>query len=631
MLIFISGCSKSNISETNSDKKYIAGTYTASARGNNGDVVEVVCSETSIDSVTVKEHKETKGISDPEIERIPKDIVENQTLSVDIISGATNTCNAILSAAEECLKNAGGDIEALKTKTADNKPKVTESIEKQADVIVLGGGGAGVSAALATAEEGSSVIIVEKSAALGGNTILAGGGFNGVDPERQQNVEMNDAQIEEVRKLLAVEPKNELHKEIQQKVKEQFDEHLASGSKSLFDSVEFFTLQTYAGGDYVAKLPLVYETCKRATEGIKWLEDLGLKWNDKVRIYTGALWARSHDAQGYKSGIGFINVFTDTIKEKNLPVEIVYEVKADSLISENGRVVGATGKGQDGTEYTFKANKGVVLATGGFSANVEMRQKYNTLWADLGPNISTSNSPNITGDGIIMDEEIGANLIDMGMIQIIPTGTPPFLKNGSGYMGMGSNLYVNKNGERFVNENSRRDVLTKAVFEQEDSLYYIIVNEKNARIDENGITRFGVPVEDYIADGVTFKADTIEELATKIGMDPKVLGKTVDEWNEMCKTGIDNKFGRNVFLEDVWLNEGPFYASPRTPSVHHTMGGVEVDTEMHVINTSGEIIPGLYAAGEVTGGIHDSNRIGANAIPDALANGRVAGINVANE
>lgn len=604
---------------------YTPGVYTATAKGNNGDVtVEVTCDGDAIKSVVVTDHKETAGISDPALERIPGAIVDGQTLAVDAIAGCTVTSKAILTAVEECLRSAGGDIDALKVAKEKTQTEA-KSVEMTADLLVLGAGGAGMSAATVAGEQGASVIVVEKASVAGGNTILAGGGYNAVDPERQALIDLPDSQLEEVRRILAVEPKSDLHKELQATVQKQLDDYLSAGHKYIFDSVEFHTLQTYDGGDYVGNLPLIQITCARAAESVGWMSDYGLKWKDEVTTYVGALWPRSHEVQEYKSGLGFINIFLDTIEKKDLPVEILYEVRADSLIVEDGKVVGATAKGNDGTEYTFRANKGVLLATGGFAANPEMRVKYNTKWPDVGPSKPSTNTPFITGDGIIMAEAIGANLVDMEMIQLVPTADP---LNGAagGYVGNGASLYINKEGVRFVSEMARRDVLSTAIMEQTDGIYYLITNEKNAGLDKDGVNRFGNKIDDLLASGQVVKGETIEELAKNLGLDPAVVKDTVDKWNKMCKDNNDPEFGRTIFMENVWLDEGPYYASPRTPSIHHTMGGVQVDVNLHVLDTKGQIIPGLFAAGEVVGGVHGSNRLGANAIPDALSNGHAAAL-----
>ncbi len=609
-----------------SEAAYTPGIYTGEARGNNGTVtVQVTVSEDAITDITVEPNTETPSLAKTPLERIPQQVVENQSLKVDIVSGATFTSMAVINAISNALEQAGADLSALRKVEIPKEDRTGETVEMNADVVVVGGGGAGLSAALSSAMKGATVIVVEKTASLGGNTILAGGGYNAADPSRLAANEMTEGLMKIVEGLANAEPKNDLHAELMGKVRTQLEEYKASGSTALFDSPEFHAIQTWAAGDYEAKLDLVYALAQRAADSIGYIEEIGGVWRDKPITYVGALYPRSHEIQDAKSGQGFISVLVNKIEKENYPVEILYETPANEFIVENGKVVGVKATGAAGEAYVIKANNGVVLATGGFSANVEMRQKYNTQWPTLDQTIKTTNVSTITGDGIVMAENIGANLIQMNYIQLLIAD--PQNGNTSGFVGQGTGMYVNREGKRFINELSRRDELMKGILEQTDGMCFIIAGGKNANIDENGLNKYGQHIDDLIEMGKVFKADTLAELGELAGIDPVELEKSVAAWNEACRTGTDTEFGRASFEDIVTIYEGPYYASPRQPAVHHTMGGVEVDVECHVLNTAGEILPGLYAAGEVTGGIHGTNRVGANAIPDALANGRVAGQN----
>ena len=626
MALSLTACSKTE------EPAYKAGTYTSTVKGHNGDLtLEVVVTDDKIEAVAVTEHIETTGVADAALDRIPTAIVDGQTLAVDTIAGATVTSSAILAAAEAALTEAGADIESLKvSKTESNGPK--ELAVKSADVVIVGGGGAGMGAAVAAARECATVIVIEKTAMLGGNTVLAGGGYNAVDPAREDLLEITDAQIKTIETLLAVETKevhSDLHEQLKSKLQADFGAYKASGSTKLFDSVELHALQTWDAGDYAANLELVYKLAEESPVTLKDLEDMGLVWKDYVLTYVGALWPRSHEAADYKSGIGFIETYVNEINAKDYPVEILYEVRATEFIMDGDKVVGVKAEGGDGTPYEFAANKGVVLATGGFGANVDMRVQYNTQWATLDASIKTSNSPAITGDGILMSETIGANLIDMNLIQLLPT-CDPTSGAASGYVGQATTLMVNKEGKRYVNELERRDVLVKAALEQTDSMFYLISNDATSYLDENGVNKFGQPLTELLDSGKVLEGETIADLAEQIGCDAAVLEATINAFNEASTTGDDPEFGRNAFAENILLTAGgPYYATPRQPAVHHTMGGVQIDTDTHVLKADGTIIPGLFAAGEVTGGIHGANRVGANAVPDALAYGRIAGTNAA--
>ena len=282
-------------------------------------------------------------------------------------------------------------------------------------------------------------------------------------------------------------------------------------------------------------------------------------------------------------------------------------------------------KNKNGTRYVLNAKDGVLLATGGFSANVKMRNEYDELWnKKLGPSTPSTNLPSATGDGITLAKKAGAGLTQMGWIQLFPAGDPT---TGATSFKLGENscIYVNKDGKRYVNESERRDVLAKANLAQPGGVFYVISSAKRALVDKDGRNAYGVKVEDILNSGKSFKADTLEELAKKAGINGKNLVATVKKWNEFCEKGTGDEMGRPTCMDDHRLNEGgPYYATLMTPSVHHTMGGVKINTKAQVLNDAGNVIPGLYAAGEVTGGVHGTNRVGCNAVPDALVFGHIA-------
>ena len=602
------------------------GTYTATKLGRNGDVtVQVAIENDRIKDVKVQSWSETHPIADLAGTQVPADIVKFQTTNVDVVSGATLSSMAITAAVRDCIKAAGLDPSAFSKKAP--KPDMAPGLVKETgDVVVIGAGGAGVSAAVAAAQAGKNVIVIEKAHFIGGNTSVAGGGYNAADPALESKHEMTAGQKKIVEDLIADKVRSPLHQEIIDKLKTQWDAYKKSGKTGLFDSPELHALQTWQGGDYIADLNLVYKLCKMAPETQKLLADMGLKWDDYTTQYVGALWPRSHKASNYNAGVGFIDTYLSVIEREKLPVKFILQTEATDLIVENGAVVGVKGHGRDGKTYEIRANNGVVIATGGFAGNVEMRMKYDTQWGGkLGPDVKTTNSPAITGDGMRMAEAVGANLIDMGFIQLLPTTDPA---NGSitTAVAEGTSMYVNKEGKRFVNELERRDVLSRAALAQPDGVFYRITTVKNAKVDENGITAQGQSIKSLLKAKKVYEAPTIEELAKKVGMDPKVLGETVAKWNDFChKQTVDPDFGRASCTPNVTLYEGPYYAEMRAPAVHHTMGGVEVDAQTRVLDKNGKVIPGLYAAGEVTGGLHGTNRVGGNAIPDALGNGQKAG------
>lgn len=608
----------------------VSGTFQGTSFGHNDEVVVDV----TLDNDIIKDVKIVKSLETPAVSELPKAfipqaIVKNQSLKVERISGATFSSMAILAAVRDALKKAGLDPQKyMNGNTIKYVIKVPEKV--QADVVVVGGGGAGLSAAVAAAQKGAKVVLIEKMSFLGGNTVLAGGALNAADPDRQGKQKMSAGQKKMIEELLAEKPQNKLQAELIAKVKKQFEEWNKKSPDVLFDSPELHALQTWKAGDYKANLELVNALAHRAPTQVKRLADMGLEWHDYTSQYVGAIWPRSHDAANYGSGQGFIDTFRATIKKENLPVEILYLTKADKLIKEKGKVVGVEAIGPDGKKVVVRANKGVVLTSGGFGANVEMRMKYDKLWnGKLDKKIGTTNSPAITGEGIKMAENAGAALVDMGYIQLLPV-TDPADGSVSGVC-QGTALYINPEGKRFVNELERRDVLSKAALAQTGGLFYRVCTVKNSRVLPNGLTPQGISIKTLLKAGKVIEGKDVVDLAEKIKVSPQVLKDTFDRFNNFCKTGEDKQFGRQSCASNIPVEEGPFYAELRTPSVHHTMGGVKINSKQQVLDKEDRVIPGLYAAGEVTGGIHGTNRVGGNAIPDALANGAEAGANAAME
>lgn len=601
---------------------YTEGTYTAQAQGNNGPVtVSVTFSADAITEVAVTEHAETAGLSDRPIEEIPAAIVEHQSLGVDTISGATNTSNAILNAVADCVEQAGGDVEALKAVEVEAAP--VEDIEATYDVVVVGGGGAGLTAAITAAQQGAEVILIEKAGALGGNTLIAGQGFNASDPERQANTEMSEALTTELKSYLELDSADfGAFAEVLETVKEQINEYLASDSTTLFDSPELHMLHTYMGGKRTGldgtviepDLELARTFATNALGALEWAESIGAEWNDTTSTILGAMWPRSH---GLANG-NIITILTDAATAEG--VEILTDTCGNELIVTDGRVTGVKATTTAGANVTLHANSGVVLATGGFSANAPMVAEYNNYWPGLSDTMPSTNAPTITGDGIIMAQEVGADVTGMGFAQLMPSSHPVDGSLFSGIWGSAeTQVFVNKEGKRYVNEYAERDVLSKAALEQTDGIFYIICDNKIAK---------DADVEGMEAAGNVVVADTLEELAEKLEIPVDTFVAEIERYNSFVDAQKDDDFGKPLFGEKI--DEAPFVATPRSPALHHTMGGVKIDTETHVLSTEGTAIPGLYAAGEVTGGLHAGNRLGGNAMTDFLVFGRIAGENAAN-
>ncbi|HWS43741.1 MAG TPA: FAD-dependent oxidoreductase [Pseudoflavonifractor sp.] len=619
---------------------YKAGTYTAEAQGNGGMVpVTVTFSDTEILSVEIGENSETAGIATPVLENFPTQIVEGQTLNIEAVSGATITSKAVLAAVADCVAQAGGDVDALKSK---DKAAVTagEPIEETADVVVIGGGGAGLAAAVSAAENGASVILIEKGAALGGNTLRAGGAYNAVDPERQASVPMDESQIKELQGILEVDETTiaEEYRPDLATLKEQIKTYLAGDTSKLFDSVELHTYQTYKGGartgldgtEIHGNYSLVSLMTKNSLPALNWLvsHDSETQISDSIGTVLGGLWPRMHSLTT-SVGHGFISPLEKACSE--MGVTIMLNTCANELITDGGRVTGVKAEKTDGTPVTLTASKGVVMATGGYGANPKMAMEYDNYWGVLTEDMPTTNSALLTGDGIIMGQAVGANLVGMGYIQLMPSSQPVTGSLGGGLWGSAEEqVFVNKEGKRFVSEYESRDVLSKAALEQTDAIFYIICDQASAGDPQpGGKNGWGNDIDTLIAEGSVLKADTLEDLAKQMGADPATFVAEMEKYNSYCATGEDLDFGK-VKLGGP-IDVGPFYATIRTPSIHHTMGGLEVNAQTQVLNANGDVIPGLYAAGEVAGGIHAGNRVGGNALVDIMVFGRIAGESAALE
>ena len=575
-------------------------------------------SETAITDIKV-EQTETAGVGDKAIEAIIANVKAGTTLNVDAVSGATYSSTAIMAALEAAFTKAGADVNALKS-----KPKaevVKEDITDSADVIIIGAGGAGLAAAVQAHQDGASVILVEKMSKVGGNTLISGSAYNAADQEMQKALEMTAPEKETVEKIIAEEQTDPIVKGWQEKLKTEWEAHKASGVTTLFDSPSLHKLQTYNGGDKKGNPALIDVFAVGASESLPWLKDLGMQFTDRIFTVLGGLWNRAHKPVK-PLGTGFIETYMTYIEKNNIKVYL--DTKADELIMTDGKVTGVKATGKNGS-VTLTANKGVIMATGGFGANNAMLDKYQTTWKSL-QGVKTTNHTGATGDGIEMALKVNASLTGMEYVQLLPMGDPKTGSlSGNIEQGVQDRIFVNKNGDRFVDEGARRDVMTKALMDQPDASMWVIVDQ-HSYASGDVKNNFNESIDSLIAEGRAYKADTLEDLAKQIGVDPVKFAAAVKTFNASVD-GATDPFGRTLF--DHKLDTAPFYAGARVPTIHHTMGGITIDPTAHVLDASGNVIKGLYAAGEVTGGIHGTNRLGGNALADIVTFGRIAGSSAA--
>lgn len=619
------------------DFSFTPGEYEVNAIGHSGNLpMKVSFSEKRIESINIDTKGETEGIADVVFVRIPDKIIEGQTLNVDALSGASETSNAVIDGVAKAVKLAGVNPDILKRRPKPASSRNRQDEEYTCDVVVVGGGGAGLSAAATALQNGSSVIVLEKYPAVGGNTIRSGGPVNAADPEWQREFDENPGERHTIESLLATD-ESQIHPEYLDDfhaLKEEFakyQEKFGTGKGHLFDSPLLHRMQTYFGGKRTdlngntiyGQYDLVKILTDRALESVKWLEEIGVEY-DKSVVFApvGALWRRGHKpVKSY--GTAFILALTKYVEEQS--GKIITDSPVKEFILENGEIAGVIATGVNGQKITVRA-KAVVLASGGFGANTKMLKEYNTYWSAIDDNIRTTNSFAMTGDGIQLGKSVGAALTGMGFTQMMPVADPDTGELFSGIQVPPENfVIVNKNGRRFVNEFSGRDVLTKAAIDQ-GGLFYLIADDE---IKKTAANTSQEKLDRQVEAGTLFRADTIEELAVKVGMDPEVLKETIIKYNSYVDAGFDPEFHKDTF--SLKVEKAPFYATPRKPAVHHTMGGLRIDTNTHVLDENGQPIKHLYAAGEVAGGIHAGNRLGGNALTDIFTFGRIAGKTAVDE
>ncbi|MCI6032238.1 flavocytochrome c [Fusobacterium varium] len=559
------------------------GTYVGEAKGYRGEIkVEVKTSKNKIEEVKVVKNTDTPIISDAAAKKVPEQIVKYQSLRVDGVSGATGTSRALTSAVRNALKNSGADLKELNKKPVIESKKLVKETQKK-DVVVIGAGGAGLIAAIEAKNNGAqNVIVLEKMAFAGGNTLISGGEYAAPN---------NWVQVK----------------------------------KGLKDSNDTFYNDILKGGDNEGNPKLVRVLADNALNGAEWLKDyINMTFEDRQMFFGGHSVERSLVPLG-ATGVEMISKLLAKAEELNIPV--LYETPAVELIVDKGRVTGVKALSED-KEYTFLAKDGIILASGGFGSNLEMRVKYNK---DVDENILSTNTVGITGDGITMAEKIGAQLEDMPFIQTYPTCDP--ISGALLYFGdvrlIGGSILINQEGKRFVEELERRDVISMAIKNQTGNAAYQFCDE--AQVKLSGVAEHHADEMNYLFNNkLLVKADTIKEAADFFGIDAAELEKTVEKYNQYAKDGKDLEFNKRGKLTPFEA-KGPFYIMKAVPAVHHTMGGVKIDENARVINTKGEIIKGLYGAGEVTGDIHGTNRLGSDAIADITVFGRIAGQNVVKD
>ena len=562
-----------------SGASYTAGTYTATADGNNGPVtVEVTVSDTAITSVKVTDQAETESIAGPAIERIPQAIVDNQSLAVDAVSGATVTSTAILTAVADAIEQAGGDVEALKN-VAVSGGDAAQVGDKSADVVVIGAGGAGLCAAIEAKDQGAeSVILLEKMASIGGTTFTSQGvvGAYGSKLQAEMGIELTFEQM--------------------------YDNLMSNASYHLDPTLTTITLE-------------------KSGETIDWLmERVGLPFAD-VKVGYGPYQMMHALPNG---GADMMEPFSKSIEEAG--VELMLETRATELVmNEDGSVAGVKAE-TAGHSFTISA-KSVIICTGGYAYNPELTARFTPeLAGTFGIGF-----PGATGDGIIMASNVGAattHTDDMMCVlkdyEIMAehNGTSATASN-AGFMSLPNMIMVGADGTRFVNEKDQgymTQKLNSPIFDQmhKDGLGYVWTISDQAAIDATeGRTKRGLDME-YIT------ADTVAELAEKMGVDAAGLEKTINDFNSYVDAGYDEEFGR---IGDQLTQKltAPYVALAQVPCEIITYGGIARNENAEVLRADGTSIPGLFVAGEASA---NSAYMGFT-LANCFAWGRIAGASAA--
>lgn len=488
---------------------------------------------------------------------IKQRIINSNSPHVDAISGATSQCEAFKKAVTKAMTQS--NKEAIIAEGGDPN-------DKSYDIVVVGSGGAGLASAIRAHDLGASVVVVEKMPVIGGNTNKASAGMNAAETKFQK-------------------------------------------LKGIVDSKDLFYKETLAGGKNKNNPELLRYFVENAPDAIDWLDENGIELSG-ITTTGGMSIDRTHrPASGAAVGGFLISGLVKNLNKRG--IEVMLDTNVTEIVTENHKVVGVKVVEEDGTNYIIKA-KAVVIATGGFSANREMVEKYRP---DL-KGFVTTNHKGATGSGIMILEKLGAGTVDMGEIQIHPTveQTTSYLISES--IRGGGAILVSQEGKRFVNELDTRDKVSADIIKLPEHYSYILFDQQVR--DENKA------VEEYVSNDLVVQADSITELANKLSIDANNLSKTIERYNKFVINKQDEDFGRTTGMRHP-INTAPFYAIKIAPGVHHTMGGVTINTETQVLDNDKHVIKGVFAAGEVVGGVHGANRIGGNAVADIIIFGIQAG------
>lgn len=562
----------------------VTGTYEGAAYGNNADVrVAVTLENGMITEVKVVEHAETPGLSDAPIERVPAQIVKYQTLAVDMVSGATNTSKAIIGAVEAALTAAGADVAAY-SKAIEAEAGEAKVEELKTELLIIGGGGAGMAAAVAAANNGVDVLLIEKMSALGGATAISGGGMivTGSNVQKRNNVT---------------------------------------------DTPEMMIEDILKHGDGMCNVPMLTMYANNLGEATNWLEEAcGVQFGD---VIFSAEYQTDRNYSFVGAAAGLHAAMTGALDAS--AAKYMLDTRATELIVEDGKVVGAVAQGLENTIYNIRA-EAVLMATGGYGYAKDLLPDAlkNVLY--YGPKCST-------GDGQKMLMALNAKFDMFEYGKIYPNGVEVsegiakstiFANFNAFEMG---GILIGKNGKRMVNEKDTNRALKDVLMAQDGQVNYLFMDAATFEYFTQALSRTGISTDELnawlAANGtstpVFAHADTVEEVAAIVGIDAAGLKETVERYNGFVEAGADADFGRPAAYLTTKIGEGPYYIVEQKPRFATTMGGVVLNENLQVMSEAGEVIPGLYAAGEVANLVQGTDSPGGANVGWALTSGYLAG------
>lgn len=574
---------------------FAPGVYTATGEGRNAPLtVEVELGEDRIERVEVVESLETPYVATAALEGIPAQIVAYQSLGVDTMTGATFTSAAIIAAVEDCVRQAGGDVEALRAVPAAEK--VESTVELECEVAVLGAGASGLIAAAAAAQAGAqSVVVFEKTSGFGGNLSASGGYLEYPVAPEEIRADFNEGYANQFDLIMRKAADAGVDQALLDSIRADYDAYYAAGATKCFDSEDFFAVSDALNTGRTVEDSR--QVCRNERALAEWLTENGFHWSTCFTI-AGISWPRySTSVDAPAQGRAFCDVYQGAVDGEGLPVTMLTATPAEELIVEDGRVAGVKGTCDDGTTYVVRASRGVVIATGGYSGNPDLIRTYDETW-NFAPDqaIPTENNYGHTGDGLVMALGAGAATAGMGNTMLMPYSVPGLYSLHHLVGDSGNCLLVNKEAKRYVDECSDRYTLSGAIMAQTDEVVYIV---SDARAGAGGVNGFGMPMDVILSRGYAYEGQTVEEAARLAGLDPDALAETVALYNSYAESGVDPDFGRESFNADSPVVNPPFYVCPNTWAAHITMGGVVTDDSYAVLDEQGAAVPGLYAVGEM--------------------------------